>query len=203
MTELSPLIRLRARQNSTPDYPIAPLAFTFISPLDIAQSPRLLPQQRTKTPSSPPIQIPQQHQQFQDVLFFDPADGVLSLRRLSLDKHFVREQGLGMAAAAASVQALGVTSISLPGMGGAGKLARSPSRPGGNASVGVDPPVAELVAQESTVATWDLQRRKDWVEIKRRIVNPEPQPRVSGGEYVFYFIFYFPPFSNVNRLTTY
>jgi hypothetical protein len=48
------------------------------------------------------------------------ADGDLSLRRLSLDKHFVREQGLGMVAAAASVQTLGVTSISLPGMGGAG-----------------------------------------------------------------------------------
>jgi hypothetical protein len=196
LTELSPLIRLRAKQSSTLDYPIAPLAFTFISPLDIAQSPRLLPQQRTghsKTPSSPTIQIPKQHQHFQDVLFFDPADGVLSLRRLSLDKHSVREQGLGIAAAAASVQALGVTSISLPGMGGAGKLARSPSRPGGNASTSVDPPVTELVAEESTVATWDLQRRTDWVEIKQRIVDPEPQPRVSGGECVFFF--FFSPFS--------
>ena len=47
--------------------------------------------------------------------YFNPADGVLSLRRLSLDKHFVCEQGLGMAAAAASVQALGVASI-LPRM---------------------------------------------------------------------------------------
>ena len=49
-----------------------------------------------------------------------------------------------------------MTSISLPAMGGAGKLAKSPSGPGGIALMGVDPPVTELVAEESTVATWDL-----------------------------------------------
>jgi hypothetical protein len=135
--------------------------------------------------------MPKQQHQFQDVLLFDPADGVLSLRRLSLDKHVVREKGLGMAAAAASVQALGVTSISLPGMGGAGRLALSPSRSGGSggnkSSTAVDPPVTELVAKESIVATWNLQRRTDWVEIKERIVNPDikPQPRLLGGECVF------------------
>ena len=200
MTELSPLIRLRGtRQNPVPDYPTAPLAFTFISPFDIAQSPRLPPQQRlpdSRTPSSPTIPSHQtakqiQPQRFQDVLLFDPADGVLSLRRLSLDKHFVREHSLGMAAAAASVQALGVTSVSLPGMGGAGRLAGSPSRSGssGHRSSTLDPPVAELVAQESTVATWDLQRQTNWVEIKQSIMSPDnkPQPRLLGGEYVFFF----------------
>ena len=197
MTELSPLIRLRGtRQSLTPDYPNAPLAFTFISPLDISQSPRLLPQQSIPNPrpsSSPTIlshQIPkQQQQQFQDVLLFDPADGVLSLRRLSLDKHLVREQGLGMAAAAASVQALGVTSISLPRMGSAGRLARSPTRSGGSGVV--DPPVVELVARESNVATWHLQRRTDWVEIKQRIFNPDikHQPGLSG-EYVLFILFF-------------
>jgi hypothetical protein len=113
-----------------------------------------------------------------------------------LDKHFVREPSLGMAAAAAaaSVQALGVTSISLPGMGGAGKLAGSPSRSGGNSnkpSSVSDPPVVELVAKESTVATWHLQRRTDWVEIKQPIANPDVklQPRLLGGEYVFVLFF--------------
>ena len=91
-----------------------------------------------------------------------------------------------MVAAAASVQALGVTSISLPGMGGAGKLAGSPSRSGGGGkpSVVVDHhPVMELTAEESTVATWDLQRRTDWVEIKQPIVSP-PRPGLllRGGE---------------------
>ena len=203
MTELSPLIRLRGtRQSLTSDYPSAPLAFTFISPLDISQSPRLLPQQsipNSRTSSSPTIlshQIPKQlQQQFQDVLLFDPADGVLSLRRLSLDKHFVREQSLGMAAAAASAQALGVTSISLPRMGGAGRLATSPPRSGGSGVV--DPPVAELVAKESNIATWHLQRRTDWVEIKQRIFNPDVkyQPPL-GGEYVLFNLFL-----NVNHST--
>lgn len=95
-----------------------------------------------------------------------------------------------MAAAAASVQALGVTSISLPRMSGAGNLARSPSRSsgGGNkpSSSAVDPPVVELSAKESTVATWHLQRRTDWVEIKQAIANPDvkPKPGLLGGEYV-------------------
>ncbi|KAF8801837.1 hypothetical protein BYT27DRAFT_7114060, partial [Phlegmacium glaucopus] len=195
LTELSPLIRLRGtRQSSAPDHPNAPLVFTFISPLDISQSPRLLPQQlvsNSKATSSPTIPSHQQikQQQFQDVLLFDPADGVLSLRRLSLDQHLVREQGLGMAAAAASVQALGVTSISLPGMGGAGKLAVSPSRSGGSGnkqSLVADSPVVELVAKESTVATWHLQRRTDWVEIKQPIVSPNVKLEAGllGGDWL-------------------
>jgi hypothetical protein len=93
-----------------------------------------------------------------------------------------------MAAAAASVQALGVTSISLPRMGGAGRRAGSPSRSSGSGVV--DPPVTELVAKESIVATWHLQRRTDWVEIKQRILNPEikHQPGL-GGEYVLFNLF--------------
>jgi hypothetical protein len=62
---------------------------------------------------------------YQDLLLFDPVDGVLSLRRLVIDKHAVKESiGSGVAA---SVQALGATSISLPGMGGTGRLSSSPS----------------------------------------------------------------------------
>ena len=125
----------------------------------------------------------------------------------------MREQGLGIAAAAAaSVQALGggggggggsgsMTSRSLPGMGGAGKLASSvspSSRSGGSSSavVSVDhhhSPVVELVAKESTVATWNLQRRMDWGEIKQVIVDPENKGRRMkglGGEYVNFFHFY-------------
>ena len=64
-----------------------------------------------------------------------------------------------MAAAAASVQALGVTSIPLRGMGSAGRLAGSPSRSG--ESWFVDSPVAEVVAKESILSTWHLQRRTD------------------------------------------
>jgi hypothetical protein len=65
-----------------------------------------------------------------------------------LDKHIVREQGLGMAAA--SVQALGVTSISLLRMSGAGRRSGSPSRSSESGVV-----VAGLVAKQSTVAEKD------------------------------------------------
>ena len=92
-----------------------------------------------------------------------------------------------MAAAAASAQALGVTSISLPGMGGAGRLAGSPSRSGGSGVV--DPPVTELVAKESTVATWHLQRMTDWVGIKQRIFNPDIRHQPGLGESTFFSLF--------------
>jgi len=104
-----------------------------------------------------------------------------------------------MAAAAASVQALGVTSISLPGMGGgAGRLTgSSPSRSnGGNnksSSLVPDPPVVvDLVAKETTVATWHLQRRTDWVEIKQPIVSPDVQLQegLLSKEYVLFFFFF-------------
>ena len=68
---------------------------------------------------------------------------------------------------------------------GAGRLAGSLSRSGGSGIV--DPLVAELVAKESIAATWDLQRRTDWVEIKQRIFNPDikNQPGL-GKEYVLF-----------------
>ena len=74
-----------------------------------------------------------------------------------------------------------------------------PSGPGGNALMGVDPPVTELVAEETLLQHGIC--REGWIglKIKRRIVNPELQSRVSGGEYVFFF----SPTFNVNRLATY
>ncbi|KAF8810159.1 hypothetical protein BYT27DRAFT_7282287 [Phlegmacium glaucopus] len=56
-------------------------------------------------------------------------------------------------------------------MGGAGKLAGSPSRSGRDGS-----PVVVVVAKEGTIATWNLQRRTDWVEIKQPIVSPNVKP---------------------------
>jgi len=55
----------------------------------------------------------------------------------------------------------------------------------------------ELGAKESVVATWDLRRKRDWVEFKRAV---QPLVLVSSGkgkgkvgrECVFYLISLFP-----------
>ena len=77
----------------------------------------------------------------------------------------------------------------------------SPSRSGGSSSqkplslsssvMDHHPPVMELVAKESTVAMWHLQRRMDWVENKQPIDSPPDiklQMRRLCGEYVLIFI---------------
>ena len=104
---------------------------------------------------------------------------------------------------AASVQALGVTGISFPGMGSADRLSMSPSTPaasrGGSRNshlqkVG-DPPM-ELAAKESVVATWDLRRKRDWVEFKRAVqpnilVSTGKRKEKVGRECVFYLVYLF------------
>ncbi|KAJ6528024.1 hypothetical protein B0H19DRAFT_880062, partial [Mycena capillaripes] len=101
----------------------------------------------------------------QDVLVFDPADGVLSLRRITL--------ALEMPHGVAAVLPM---SVSLPAA--AGRLSMSASPPpsyshgtaataagaGGNAGE-VAP--GELGGKEAVVATWSLRRRRGWAEIRR------------------------------------
>jgi hypothetical protein len=118
----------------------------------------------SSSPTIPSRQIPtgkqQQQQQFQDVLLLILQMGSFLFVDCLWINTFIRE-GLGMAAAAAAsvqgLQALGVTSISLPGTDGvvSGRLVGSPSRSGGTRAE--DPPVADLVAKESIIATWHLQ----------------------------------------------
>src|SRR6266567_7748042 len=161
-TSLKPLARIRsAKISSAAGHPRAPLAFTFIAPSDIASSPDLLPPYATQRVTNSPTFSPSKPERivnYQDLLLFDPVDGVLSLRRLVIDKHAVKESiGSGVAA---SVQALGATSISLPGMGGTGRLSSSPSisavSRGGSGGphsqhAAGDPPV-ELGARDIVVA---------------------------------------------------
>jgi hypothetical protein len=133
---------------------------------------------------------------YQDLLLFDPVDGALSLRRLVIDKHAVKESiGSGVAA---SVQALGATSISLPGMGGAGRLGSSPSTSavvrggskGSHSQQSEGDPLMELEARDIVVATWNLKRKRNRAEFKRAVEPTVPIKRrggVVGGEYVFSF----------------
>ena len=107
------------------------------------------------------------------------------------------KDGIG-SGVAASVQALGVTSISFPGMGTGDRMSMSPStsaasRGGSRTSqsqqVG-DPPM-ELGAKENIVATWDLRRRRDLAEFKRSVQPVGGGKGKVGRECVFQFIYIF------------
>lgn len=188
MTSLKPLARIRSpKVSSAPAQAKAPLAFTFIAPSDITFSSDLLPPYAPHLITNSPTfssSKPKRIVNYQDLLLFDPVDGVLSLRRLIVDKHAVKESiGSGVAA---SVQALGVTSISFPGTGGADRISLSPStsaasRGGSRSSQSqqVADPLMELGAKESVVATWDLRRRRDLAEFKRPV---QPTMLVGGGK---------------------
>ncbi|KAF8166691.1 hypothetical protein BJ912DRAFT_889225 [Pholiota molesta] len=198
LTTLHPLVRLRGTKSNA-EQTRAPLAFTFISPADVASSPTLMfpftPPPISHSPSFSPPKL-KRAKNYQDLLVFDPVDGVLSLRRLAIDKHPEKEQGIG--GVAASVHALGVTSISLPGMGGAGRLSSSPSTRGtagalssgrSTSSAKVEEPPMELVGKETVEATWDLKRGRDWVEIKTPVLPSTIRmdalrKNITGGDWL-------------------
>ncbi|KAF9037221.1 hypothetical protein BJ165DRAFT_1375558 [Panaeolus papilionaceus] len=218
LTELNPVARLRPKSSSTTsevETRSVPLAFTLLTPSDLSSSPNLLPtSQRSSSQSrhsidpntSPLLASPKSTKKttnFQDILLFDPLDSTLSLYRLTVDKHFPRESGI-----AASVHALGVTSISLPGLGAAGKLtSSSPSKglgimgtgAGGGGAIsrtsssstnrdnkdrgteGKDVAL-ELSVKESVIATWALaQRGREWVEVKKDLGGMRIRRDERGG----------------------
>ena len=120
---------------------------------------------------------------FQDLLAFDPTDGILSLRRIFVNLR-PRDQGIPVPTSVS----LGATSVSLPGMGGAGRLGPSPPPPsmraGGAVSSHVQNTEAsmDLVGKESVVATWSLQRQQDWREIRRVLEEPQSAGRTPTSK---------------------
>ncbi|KAK7039125.1 hypothetical protein VNI00_010310 [Paramarasmius palmivorus] len=110
---------------------------------------------------------------YQDVLVFDPTDGVLSLRRIMISAKTRSRESSGSILGVGASAAAGI-SRSLPGMG---KLAMSvsvsPNTPSGvhgsgpAQTMGADSGPTDLNGKDSTVATWNLRRRKDWGEIKK------------------------------------
>ncbi|KAF9463475.1 hypothetical protein BDZ94DRAFT_1258923 [Collybia nuda] len=181
-TDLGPIIRLRVAKALGPEQPRAPLAFTFIKSNESTLPSNLLPSV-TAAPSistasadsgtSPPTSprpLRRRPTNFQDILLFDPTDGTLSLRRCTVE---LRPKEPGLASAA-----LTATSISLPGMGGAGRLSGSPSSSAGGyghvrsssrsrsgLTQMMEVPM-ELTGRDNIVATWALQRRRDSREIR-------------------------------------
>ncbi|KAJ7069827.1 hypothetical protein C8F01DRAFT_975915 [Mycena amicta] len=155
----------------------APLAISFVPTSLTGQSNPL------RSPASPASPAQGQPNGVQDVLVFDPVDGVLTLRRISLTLE------------TPTTHAMGVTlpvSMSLPTgrlMGGTGISASPPAHAasygrggpqqgnssvhgsvgmGGTVSDGIG---AELGGKEIVVATWTLRRRKGWAEIRRADVG--------------------------------
>jgi len=141
--------------------------FIFIAPSDVTFSPDLVPPYVANSPtfsSSKPKRILPRP-------FFDPVDVVLSLRLLILiNKHAVKESiGSGVAA---SVQALGLISISFLGNGSADRMSLSPSAPHGSSRSSHSPQAGDLLLElgvkENVVAPWDLRRRGS-AEFKRSV----------------------------------
>jgi hypothetical protein len=111
----------------------------------------------------------QRPKNFQDILCFDPLDGVLSLRRIKVDSH-AQDRSLQ---APNNTSMIGGTSVSLP-------------------ASGVSPPAAsnqtfELVARENLIATWHLRRGADWAQIKQAVRDQDrTEDRLGKMEYVFF-----------------
>jgi hypothetical protein len=171
---------------------LAPISFTFIKSTESTMPMSLLPPATpysnlvSSTPpvtslhSSPasltkplsPTRL-QRPKNFQDVLCFDPISGVLSLRRIWVDRP-ASDRTLQVANA---IPTIGGTSISLPGTGlTLASLSVSPprqsepaARRGSTASSSgkVSEHSAGLVGRDSIFATWNLRRSGDWPSVKQ------------------------------------
>lgn len=91
-----------------------------------------------------------------------------------------------MATVAASAQALGVTSISLPGMVGAGKLSSSPATKPSPARKVAESEM-ELGAKIHLVATYNLKRGVNWTPVSKPMEVSEVKKKLNSvnGECVF------------------
>ena len=174
-TEVLPIVRLRTVKPAL-EQSLAPVNFIFLKSCESSLPANLLPPATVSlsvptSVHSSPIRHPetlsprrmQRPTNYQDVLLFDPIEGILSLRRLTLEIRTC-DQGLSFPTA---VHNLGATSVSLPGASPLSRLGVSPSsggRPSGLSQMMNAP--AELVGRDSTVASWNLRRGQDWGEIR-------------------------------------
>ncbi|KAJ7256566.1 hypothetical protein C8J57DRAFT_1136067, partial [Mycena rebaudengoi] len=165
--QVYPLVRMRLpqrqqqQQQAEEVMPPAPLAIVFVPPAADAGAP--------SSPAAAPVGV-------QDVLVFDPADGVLSLRRVTL--------ALEPASHAAGLP----ISVSLPAGRLGVSMSVSPPTYGSPASSyaaggGAGEPAAgmELGAREAVVATWSLRRRRGWAEIRRAVLGDGGVVEKAGG----------------------
>ncbi|KAF8622444.1 hypothetical protein AX15_007027 [Amanita polypyramis BW_CC] len=178
--EINPLVRLRAVRSATSDKIKASLAFTFVRSSESYLPSSLLPAPTAHAGGEPSSNRHHRNRptNYQDLLVFDSNDGTLSLRRITTEVR-AKDQGLSVAASM-SMSALGATSVSFPGLGGTGKLSSSPSSIAYSTSATSNTSgkqsntdlnsTHDLIGKDAIVATWNLQRRRDWEEIKQPIL---------------------------------
>ena len=155
------------------------------------------PGSHTKPLSPTRLQRPKN---FQDVLCFDPMNGILSLRRIWVDRP-ASDRTLQVANA---IPTLGGTSISLPATGlSLISMSVSPphqteltSRRGSSGSTPgkMQEHSAGLVGRDNLFATWNLRRGSDWPSVKQ-IVKDLPNTKHSVGGQSGWV----PPISSTSR----
>jgi hypothetical protein len=176
---LDPILRIRALKLHRTEQQSLPLAFTFVSqstsvsssadPIPRSFSPSSSYSSGRSAPTSPAHSGNSRQGQDQDVLIFDPHNGILSLRRLILSQRS-HDPTTGLASPP-RVNA----SISLPGVSTihrlAGTTTTSSQANQSSALTRLMSVSSRLVCQESQIATWALRRNADWKEIKQPISN--------------------------------
>lgn len=168
-------MRLRSVKASAHNGVRSGITFTFLSsdtPLPASLQPP--PSAITSSPSTSssrsdlhsPIRA-KKTANFQDLLLFDPSDGVLSLRRVMLEQR-PRDTG-----AFSYTLANLPTSMSLPGGSATGRVSTSPHNRVGVASTKTSgltqmmlETASELHGRDTMIATWQLRRHRDWGEVK-------------------------------------
>ena len=179
-------MRLRSNPVTSQEQLGIPLAFTFIASSADSLPTKFLPSQSTFSPpssvsSSIPSsatphrrtqsvspRLPSRPTNYQDILIFDPSDGSLSLRRMTISTRIAETSSF-----LSSLPIPTGTSISLPGMGFMGRTSSaSPPTPVALSSAtpaGMEHLQTELVAKDATIATWNLTRDSKSTDVRERL----------------------------------
>ena len=188
--DVSPIARLRQSKPLGENTP--PPAFTFLDQSSKAPSlpAQLLPSSTSPhlsnlgsrpssylssspTPSSPNSAAsvpPKRPVNYQDMLVFNPSDGVLSLRRITLEARTVGEGSYIPITASISLP----TGGRLPGTSPESYSSKRSSSGLSMAMASVDSGPKELVGKETSVATYNLKRGSDWKEV-RKVLMQDPE----------------------------
>ncbi|KAF7291559.1 Glycosyltransferase family 1 protein [Mycena chlorophos] len=182
-TNVHALVRMhlsRTSQQHSPDVDTvppnpAPLAITFVPPS--LATPISNPLRSPTSPMSP------QPTGAQDVLVFDPVDGVLTLRRMTLSLETPTPHTMGVPLpvsmslptsrfmSSTSVSSSPPVHVGSYGRGGPQTASGSAHGSPNTNSTMTETVGAELAGKEVVLATWPLRRRKGWAEIRRADVG--------------------------------
>ena len=180
--ELSPLVRLRSVKSSVHGGVRPGTTFTFLPrdtslPTSLQPPPSAIASSPSTSSSRSDVPSPLRTRKaanFQDILLFDPSDGVLSLRRIMLEQRPRDAGGFSYSYSLANLPTS--VSMSLPGGGATARLGTSPpnrvSIPP-NKSSGLTQMMleatSELHGRDIMVATWQLRRHRDWSDVKHEL----------------------------------